>query len=42
MDEMADVIRRSLLMLYNSIDDPDYNSIVRNAIDIKEMHSFFL
>ena len=39
MNEMADVIRRSLLMLYNSIDDPDYNSIVRNAIDIKEMHN---
>ena len=33
MDEMADMIRKCLLMLYCHLDDPDYNSIVRQSTE---------
>ena len=34
MEEMAELVRRSLLMLYHLKDDPDYNAIVRQAVPV--------
>ena len=37
MEEIAELVRRSLLMLYHLKDDPDYNAIVRQAVPVLDL-----